>query len=672
MSDIVSPFLQWLNANPQWAGFATFLISAAESVAIIGTIVPGSVTMAAIGTLAGAGIIPLWSTIIWGILGAIVGDGISYWLGYYFKGSLRRMWPFRTNPSILEKGEEFVNKYGVMSVFIGRFVGPVRALVPLVAGMLGMRPLLFTVSNITSAILWAPFYMLPGILLGAASLELPPDIAMHVILVLFLIFLFIVLCIWILVRLLQLIGNQTENMLIKFWQRLQKSRYFHGTTILLQHHHPKELHGQLVLAFYFLVTLFLFICLAVYVKARGAAAIFVNDAMFHLFRGIRTPSMDDMMIYLTLLGQKQIIFAFACVIAIWLLIKRCVRAGLHVFLLALLTGFSVTVIKPILQSSRPWGILNSPETFSMPSGHTTLATAIYIGIALILTRGWLPRQRKLFYMTALLIAFLVGVSRMYLGAHWFTDVLAGWLLGAAIFMFVVLSFNRQPEKPIPVFSSLLLGFVTLLIMFSYFSYTRINQIKENYTQLEWPAKIISLKKWWDFPHEFAHLRVSLFGFPSQRINIEWQGNLEDIKKTLLASGWMAPPARDWISTIHRIADVKSAEYLPMISPQFLDKKPALILAKSINGDKKLIVLRLWQSNLVFKENKQSLWVGTLGPIPRSYSWLFRKHHDINLKYVVIFPSVTAKKWQWKLVTVKFQNGNKQSTKQTILLVREIH
>src|SRR5258708_180879 len=154
MTDVVTPLLQWLNANPEWAGLATFIISAAESVAIIGTIVPGSITMTAIGTLAGAGIIPLWMTIFWATLGAILGDSISYWIGHYFKDRLRMMCPFRNNPQILIKGESFVHHYGSMSVFIGRFVGPVRALVPLVAGMLGMKPLQFTIANVTSAIGW--------------------------------------------------------------------------------------------------------------------------------------------------------------------------------------------------------------------------------------------------------------------------------------------------------------------------------------------------------------------------------------------------------------------------------------------------------------------------------------------------------------------------------------
>src|SRR3990167_1416415 len=205
MSGVVSTILQWLNENPELAGLATFLISAGESVAVIGTIVPGSVTMTAIGALAGAGVIPLWSTLLWATLGAIVGDGISYWMGHYFQDRIRRMWPFKDNPGILEKGETFVHKYGVMSVFIGRFVGPVRALVPVVAGMLGMKPLQFTIANVTSAIGWAPAYILPGIMLGAASLELPPDIALHVMMVFFLIIFALALFIWITVKILSLV-----------------------------------------------------------------------------------------------------------------------------------------------------------------------------------------------------------------------------------------------------------------------------------------------------------------------------------------------------------------------------------------------------------------------------------------------------------------------------------
>src|SRR5579862_5086575 len=111
MIDFASPILQWFNNNPELAGLATFLISAAESIAIIGTIVPGSVMMTAIGALVGASIIPFWTTLIWAIAGAIVGDGISYWIGHHFKGRLHQVWPFRKHPNILVRGKVFFDAH---------------------------------------------------------------------------------------------------------------------------------------------------------------------------------------------------------------------------------------------------------------------------------------------------------------------------------------------------------------------------------------------------------------------------------------------------------------------------------------------------------------------------------------------------------------------------------
>ena len=69
--------IHWLQLHPHWGGFVTFLISAMESLAIVGTVVPGSVMMAGIGALIGTGILPFWTTLIWAIAGAIAGDGAS-------------------------------------------------------------------------------------------------------------------------------------------------------------------------------------------------------------------------------------------------------------------------------------------------------------------------------------------------------------------------------------------------------------------------------------------------------------------------------------------------------------------------------------------------------------------------------------------------------------------
>lgn len=672
MSDIVSPLLQWLNAHPEWAGLATFLISAAESVAIIGTIVPGSITMTAIGALAGAGIIPLWQTIFLAMLGAVVGDGISYWLGHYFKGSLRKMWPFKSNPSILKSGEVFVRKYGVMSVFIGRFVGPVRALVPLVAGMLGMKPLQFTIANITSAIGWAPAYMLPGILLGAASLELPPDIAVHVMLVLLMIFLFFILCLWITFKLLQLIHLQTSQLLTSIWNYLKKRRRYAPVIFLFKHHDHKRAYAQLNRAFYLLVTGTLFALLVWAVKHYGASNLSVNDAVFHLFRGIRNTYTDNIMLNITLLGQKEVILPVVLVLFGWLLISKRWRTAVHALALGIIAAGSVFTLKNIIKSQRPWGIFASPETYSMPSGHSTLSFTIYMGLAFLLACSVKSERRRwLIYITAFMLPLAVGISRLYLGAHWFTDVISAWLLGATLLLGIIISYQRKEEAPVPAAGIFFITIATLAITFTTFYHFRYEKLEAIYTQVNWPSVEITMNEWWQKNNALPAYRTSLFGFPSQKINIEWLGDLETIRTTLTAEGWEKPPARDWISTLHRIADIQSTQYLSLISPQYLDQKPALILSRRTNNGKNLLVLRLWNSNRLVKETQQSVWVGTIGVVPRSYSWLFKKHPgEITITQKLLFPSQkNAANWDINTVWVYQPTVGKDMINQKIILIR---
>lgn len=671
MSDIVSPLLQWLNTNPQLAGIATFVISASESIAIIGTIVPGSVTMTAIGTLAGAGVIPLWSTILWAILGAIVGDGISYWLGHAFKGRIRNSWIFRNNPALLDKGEKFVTKYGVMSVFMGRFVGPVRALVPLIAGMLGMRPLQFTLANIASAIGWAPAYMLPGILLGAASLELPPDIAIHVILVLLLITFFIVSCLWIAYKIFILVHTQMNEYLARIWHRMIKSRQFAPLTSLLKHHNKTKMHGQLSLAIGFVVMGSLFVLLAIYIKMVGAENVTANQAIYHLFRGIRSDTADNVMIYITMLGQKEVVIPAIVIFFAWLLILKRWRVALHAVTLGVLAAGSVFVIKNIIKSPRPWGIFASPETYSMPSGHATLSTTVFLGLAFLIARSVRESRRWIIYSIALLFVLLVGMSRLYLGAHWFTDIISAWLLSITVLLFVIISFQRRLEKPVEPWSALLVSFGSLAAMVMVYQYSHFNGMSQIYAQSNWPSAIIDMKEWWQSDNDLPAYRVSLFGFQSQKINIEWVGDLTQIRDSLMREGWNKPPARDIISTLHRVSAIKSTEYLPLVSPQYLDKRPALILTRFVRNNRRLQVLRLWDTNRTMSDSNLPLWVGMIGVVPRSYSWIYKKNHDeFEIDPSRIFPVLMGNgQWQWKSMFITIPLNTNEFEQQKVMLIR---
>ncbi|NOX43008.1 MAG: DedA family protein [Gammaproteobacteria bacterium] len=166
--DAIRPLLDWITNNSQWSGLVIFLIAASESLVLVGILVPGVVLMLGVGALVGLGILDIWTCIFWATAGAIVGDGFSYWLGYHYHQQLQRTWPLSRYPTLIPRGEAFFRKHGGKSVFLGRFLGPIRAIIPAVAGIMEMPKAKFYIVNVLSAMLWAPVVILPGVVFGAS------------------------------------------------------------------------------------------------------------------------------------------------------------------------------------------------------------------------------------------------------------------------------------------------------------------------------------------------------------------------------------------------------------------------------------------------------------------------------------------------------------------------
>jgi len=169
VTEYFQQLLEWVQLNPEYAGLIIFSMALAESLAIIGVLIPGVVILFGAGTLIGAGIIDFWSSCLWAIAGAIIGDGLSYWLGHHFEYITDRWKWARLHPDAMQKGFHFFEKYGDLSVALGRFFGPIRAVVPLVAGLMHMPPKRFYIANVLSALVWAPAYLLPGMLVGSVA-----------------------------------------------------------------------------------------------------------------------------------------------------------------------------------------------------------------------------------------------------------------------------------------------------------------------------------------------------------------------------------------------------------------------------------------------------------------------------------------------------------------------
>jgi len=139
-----------------------FLLSFGESFAFLSLLFPGTTVMIAAGAFIPSGTLKFWPLVIACVTGATAGDAISFWLGRRYGHLIERLWPFTRHPELLARGFNFFQRNGGKSIFIGRFFGPLRAVIPLVAGISTMPANRFWIANILSALVWAPALLLPG------------------------------------------------------------------------------------------------------------------------------------------------------------------------------------------------------------------------------------------------------------------------------------------------------------------------------------------------------------------------------------------------------------------------------------------------------------------------------------------------------------------------------
>jgi membrane protein DedA with SNARE-associated domain len=171
MEHFAAHLIAFIKTNPGWTMGVIGITAFCESLAFLSLLFPGTAILVASGGLVSAGAIPFFSTALAGIVGAVLGDAVSFWLGQKFGPLLPGIWPFRRNPEMLQRGVDFFQRYGGASVFIGRFFGPLRAVIPLAAGMMRMPAPLFYIANILSALVWVPALIISGELIESSVMS---------------------------------------------------------------------------------------------------------------------------------------------------------------------------------------------------------------------------------------------------------------------------------------------------------------------------------------------------------------------------------------------------------------------------------------------------------------------------------------------------------------------
>ena len=162
LDQYIAVITDFVREHQAWAAPVVFALCFAESLVFISLLIPAWAALVGIGALIGASGLNFWPIWIAGSIGAALGDWLSYWIGLKLENRVYHMWPLSQHPDIIPKGEAFIRKWGALAIFIGRFSGPLRASVPLIAGVFAMPYGRFQVANFSSAFVWAAVLLTLG------------------------------------------------------------------------------------------------------------------------------------------------------------------------------------------------------------------------------------------------------------------------------------------------------------------------------------------------------------------------------------------------------------------------------------------------------------------------------------------------------------------------------
>lgn len=432
--DFAASYLElrsWLIHHPDAILAAVFLVALIEAVAVVGVIVPAVPLLFVLCVLAAHADVPLASLFAVGIAGAMLGDGISYALGKGFKHRVHKVWPFSHYPRWLERSEDFVERHGGKSIIIGRFIGPLRAFVPMAAGIFRMQPLYFLWMNFLSALVWAPMHLIPGYSLGAAAAHdwLP---GRNQLLFLAALLIAVAILTWLLPA---LAGWRHRRAAFHPLPNAGRSLTIGGE--------PEDQRAALRMALFSAAGFVLVAALLPWLKDLD------EQWTFRLF-SLRQPTLDGLFVALSLLGDTAGLLAFGTVAAGWLLLRRQHDAVMLVVVAAALCLGVPDVLKHLFALPRPAWVGSPPGSWAFPSGHAFSAVVVWGLCLVMLDRYGETAVQGMARPLLLGLMLFTAASRPYLGVHWISDVVAGALLGLACLAGLRWLWYRRPAPTLPL------------------------------------------------------------------------------------------------------------------------------------------------------------------------------------------------------------------------------
>lgn len=600
--------LEWISNHPLLAGVVIFLIAFGDALLFVGVAIPASPLLFAVGVMVGLGHIDPLYAMLCAAAGAFCGDGLSYLAGRRYGPSLRNRWPFARHPEWLERGDRSFRRHGMKSLVIGRFVGAIRPFIPAIAGMVGMPAPRYVAATAFAALLWALAFVGPGWLFGT-SLDLIAAVAGRLALLLALLCLLVV-SIWAAVfHLWRWLAPQANDLAARLLAWSHRHPLLGRYSQALVDPNQPESPFLLLLGLGLLFAGWAFFELLLSVGAGHAPSqldLAIHQAMFSL----RHPIADPAMGFLASLGDPMVLAPPVLLVAAWLFWRKRRIAAWHwlaapafALLLAWVLGWLIDLPKPPAATA--------VAGFGFPSQPVMLATAVF-GFFSVLIAHELPGRRRVWpYVVAALLVGLVGFSRLYLGAHWLSDVLAGASLGLLWVTALGIAYRRRVLRSFWARPVALLFFTCVLLVGGWHASRSAAVIVAAFDP---PIQRLAVaeERWLraDPGLKLPIRRNELRDRDAWPLNVHYAGDPARLRDQLAAAGWQALPEADWRGLLMMLDDEANPDTLPVLPSTHDGHAEVLLLARPGKRQGELWVLRLWPAPYAIDGPASPLWLGT--------------------------------------------------------------
>ncbi len=618
MLDHAQAFLSWIGLHPWLALVLLFMVSALDALFIVGAFVPASIFLFGTGALVALGTLDLWPTAAIAAAGALLGDGLSFWLGRHYGERLFKSKYVQRYPEMIARGRAFFDRHGGKGVWAARFLGPVRSITPAMAGAAGMPAWLFLLADFSAAYLWALIYIFPGVLFGA-SMGLAAEVATRLAGLLVLTFGIGALIVWLVPMLMGALQARAERGIgpMLDWSRRHRHLGRFGVALADPDQPETPALAAVALSLAIVGGLWLF-ALA---SAAGHPYPSPLDALiYQTLHDLQTPWGNALAYAVAQLGSPWVYGPTALAVLGTLVARRKTRAAAH-WIAALAFSAAISLaLHAVPVRPAPATFFHGLDAAALPRDLVMVLVIYGFGAVLFATQRASRVRRRVYVSSAVLLA-LILLARLYLGVEWWSLTLFSVVV--ALLWISALGLGYRRHRPDRLFAP---GFLLpVLLVFVFAAGARL------YTDKPLPERPLAASRiqsqnaqaWWTGGWtRLPQQRVDLRGRSGDPFDLQWAGSLRAIEQSLRDAGWGSLPKLSASNLLRWLSTSSPVELLPVLPLVHAGSHQQLALRRGIGGDRQQVI-RLWPSGWQFADGTP-IWLGALSSQDaRTFYRLFR-------------------------------------------------